>query len=80
MSKATPMPAQARVGAYLAQTGRTELTPAQRRQVLRKQNQSYRPHARVGRLRRRFDKVDQRRVKIMAAAQVAAMNMRKGTR
>lgn len=63
MSKALPLTTDLRESHYLAQTGRSELTPAQARRMRHKQNEAARVvPVRIGRLRRRFDRKDQREV------------------
>jgi hypothetical protein len=67
MSKAVPLTTDIRESHYLAQTGRTDLTPAQARRVRHKQNEAARTHPRTGRMRRRYDRTDQAQVRSRGA-------------
>ncbi len=76
MSNATPLEASTREGHYLAQTGRSELTPAQRRRIRHKEHETLRVEGRHGRLRRRYDAADERKVRTAAAQRVATIRGR----
>lgn len=86
MSNAKPMAHDDRLAAYLAQNaGRGihgglhgGLTPAQRRRARHKENEAQRPHARIGRLRRRHDAKEDRKVKAAARNAVQAIRQMRG--
>jgi hypothetical protein len=80
MSRAKPMTDERRRGLYLEQTGRTELTARQRRRADCKAHVVVREIPRTGRLRRRFDRRDERQIKAAAKQFVAFIRSRKAGR
>ena len=91
MSTAKSMSRNDRIGHYLAQN-RTPvmserdhdnnlldfLTPRQRRRVRSKENEARRPHARTGRLRRRYDRREDRRIRQVAQVAAQLVRLRRG--
>ena len=73
MSKAASLDPALRESHYLAQTGRLDLTPAQRRRLRHKSNEALRVEGRHGRLRRRFDAKDAREVRADSRMRVATI-------
>lgn len=79
MSTAKPLTTEQRRTIYRAQNGHAGLTPRQERRLLAKLNAGRREFpSRPGRLRRRFDRQDGRKVKARATALVAAIRARRG--
>lgn len=80
MSTAKPMDTNRRVALYVEQNCRLALTPRQARRHKHKVNEAERGTARHGRLRRRFDRKDQREVKSVVRELVSIVRARKGAR
>lgn len=78
MSAAKPLTSEARRAHYLAQTGRSDLTAAQRRRIIAKEHEAERVYGiRVGRLRRRHEAKLQYRLAAEARQVIALISSRK---